>query len=196
MIVGLDPSAPHIQPEAQALRPVGSIIKLYVSTNPATLLGFGAWQRTAQGRIHISLNEMDTDLALVGGTGGEKNHTLSSAENPQHTHPGTASVTSHNHEGGSLSATSSETSHVHNYTIRSDVDSTVNAVINYGSEYSGYHNTTGRTQENSAHTHGLSGSTASVAASGSGTTSIFQGGGLPHNNMPPFFSVYIWKRTA
>lgn len=35
-------------------------------------------------------------------------------------------------------------------------------------------------------------STAKWAMGTSGVT----GGGLPHNNMPPYFSVYMWRRTA
>ena len=79
-------------------------------------------------------------------------------------------------------------------------------------ETGGEANVTLTTEEMPAHTHTLqgdhlfyiSGGGSGVSASGNWggdrtpgknvTTST--GGGLPHNNMPPYLAVYMWKRTA
>lgn len=49
-------------------------------TNPATLFGFGTWQRV-QGKFIVGVDDSDPTFA-EGATGGEKNHQLSMAELP------------------------------------------------------------------------------------------------------------------
>lgn len=59
--------------------PVGSIyINATNGTNPATLLGFGEWQRLSQGRMMIDANS----TYAAGATGGEATHVLTKAELP------------------------------------------------------------------------------------------------------------------
>jgi len=71
----------------QAVYPVGSIyINAAVSTNPATLLGFGTWAAFGAGRVIVGLNASDSDFDTAQETGGAKTHTLSTAEIPSHTH--------------------------------------------------------------------------------------------------------------
>lgn len=54
------------------LYPVGSIYSnISVSTNPATLFGFGTWVAIA-GRVVIGLDSSDTSFDTVGETGGSK----------------------------------------------------------------------------------------------------------------------------
>ena len=67
--------------------PVGSIyINASVSTNPATLLGFGTWVAFGAGKVVVGLDSTDTDFDTVGETGGAKTHTLTTSEIPSHTH--------------------------------------------------------------------------------------------------------------
>ena len=71
----------------QAVYPVGSIyINATVSTNPATLLGFGTWAAFGAGRVMVGLDATDTDFDTAQETGGAKTHTLSTSEIPSHTH--------------------------------------------------------------------------------------------------------------
>tara|TARA_R100001163_G_C5034208_1_gene173752 strand:+ start:256 stop:981 length:726 start_codon:yes stop_codon:yes gene_type:complete len=71
----------------QAVYPVGSIyINAAVSTNPATLLGFGTWAAFGEGRVIVGLNSSDSDFDTAQETGGAKTHTLSVSEIPSHTH--------------------------------------------------------------------------------------------------------------
>lgn len=71
----------------QAVYPVGSIyINAAVTTNPATLLGFGTWAAFGAGRVIVGYNASDSDFDALQETGGTKTHTLTTSELPSHTH--------------------------------------------------------------------------------------------------------------
>ncbi len=78
-----------------AVYPVGSIyINAGVSTNPATLLGFGTWTAFGAGRVMVGLNASDALFDTLEETGGSKDaivvthaHTTSTTvTDPQHNH--------------------------------------------------------------------------------------------------------------
>ena len=74
----------------QAVYPVGSIyINAAVSTNPATLLGFGTWVAFGAGRVMVGIDSSDTDFDTAQETGGSKTVTLTTAQLPSHTHTAT-----------------------------------------------------------------------------------------------------------
>lgn len=62
-------------------KPVGTVELRYDNTSPATLYG-GTWVEFGQGRMLIGRLASDSDFDTVGGTGGEKTHTLTNAEIP------------------------------------------------------------------------------------------------------------------
>ena len=74
--------------------PVGSIyFNMAVSTNPATLLGFGTWAAYAEGRVLVGFQSSGTFDALDESLGAETaaaattgSHTLSLSEIPSHNH--------------------------------------------------------------------------------------------------------------
>lgn len=81
------------------LYPVGSIyINAGVSTNPATLLGFGTWTAFGAGRVMVGLNAGDPLFDTLEETGGSKDaivvaHTHSTSttvSDPQHQHAASA----------------------------------------------------------------------------------------------------------
>ena len=75
-----------VQAAFQAMYPVGSIYtNAAVSTNPATLLGFGTWAAYAEGRVPVGKASSGT-FDTLNATGGAETHTLSIAEMPAHTH--------------------------------------------------------------------------------------------------------------
>jgi hypothetical protein len=77
----------------QSLYPVGSIyINAGVSTNPATLLGFGTWTAFGAGRVMVGLNGSDALFDALEETGGSKDAIVVS-----HTHTATVTDPGHAH---------------------------------------------------------------------------------------------------
>ncbi len=52
--------------------PVGAVFIAVVSTDPATLLGYGTWSAIAAGRVLVGLDSGDSDFNTVEETGGAK----------------------------------------------------------------------------------------------------------------------------
>jgi hypothetical protein len=78
--------------------PVGSIyINAGVTTNPATLLGFGTWTAFGAGRVMIGLNGSDALFDTLEETGGSKDAVVVS-----HTHTATVTDPGHTHAMGKI----------------------------------------------------------------------------------------------
>jgi hypothetical protein len=80
-----------VQAALQALHPVGSIyINAGVSTNPATLLGFGTWVAFGAGRVMVGLDGSDPLFDTLQETGGSKDAVVVShthgVSDPGHSH--------------------------------------------------------------------------------------------------------------
>ena len=69
----------------QAMMPVGFVVTLGVSTNPATLYGFGTWTKI-EGKVVVGISAADTEFDTLNETGGAKTHTLTYAQMPAHNH--------------------------------------------------------------------------------------------------------------
>ena len=184
-----------------AMYPVGSIYMSINSTDPSTFIG-GTWERIQD----TFLLAAGTNFS-AGTSGGEINHTLNIDEIPSHEHTFTGSAVNsdsqgaHTHTRGTMNITG---------TIRADPQTAwirlrgggafsadTSAAIATGGADSG---TTGNTQATFNAANSWSGATSSDGAhthsiTAEGTISSI-GGGLSHNNMPPYLSVYVWKRTA
>ena len=77
----------------QAVFPVGSIyINASVSTNPATLLGFGTWVAFGAGKVPVGINAADASFDVLEETGGSKDAVVVS-----HTHTATVTDPGHKH---------------------------------------------------------------------------------------------------
>lgn len=82
-----------VQAALAAMYPVGSIYtNAAVSTNPATLLGFGTWVAFGAGRVLIGVDAGDAAFDTLGETGGSKDSIVVS-----HTHTATVTDPTHIH---------------------------------------------------------------------------------------------------
>jgi hypothetical protein len=76
-----------------SIYPVGSIyINAGVTTNPATLLGFGTWTAFGAGRVLVGLNSSDSAFDTLQEVGGNKDAVLVS-----HSHTATVTDPGHAH---------------------------------------------------------------------------------------------------
>lgn len=66
--------------------PVGFVFISVVSTNPATLLGYGTWSAFGQGRVLVGINPGEVEFNSLRQTGGAKSVTLTTTEMPVHSH--------------------------------------------------------------------------------------------------------------
>lgn len=123
--------------------PVGHIRFETTNTNPADYLGFGTWELWGAGRVPVGVNANETEFNSVEKTGGEKTHTLSINEIPNHNHNEGGNVT---YVGGGIAGTSAR--------VTGDGDSY--RVLEFQS----------------------------------------RGGSQAHNNLQPYITCYMWKRTA
>ena len=74
--------------------PVGSIYMSTVSTNPATLFGFGTWEAMPAGRVLLAQGQSEWGTNYTAGSkGGEATHQLTVGELPSHNHSGSTNTT-------------------------------------------------------------------------------------------------------
>lgn len=154
--------------------PVGAVFIAVVSTDPATLLGYGTWSAIGAGKMLVGLDSGDTDFDTAEETGGAKTKTIAQANLPNiSTGAGTAHThvqDAHAHQ--TLRERSATTGGATTQIARTaDTSSTVDTNVFI-------EGTTAVNQNESAHTHSLGGS------------------GTALNVVNPYFTVYIWKRVS
>ena len=143
--------------------PVGSIYISTSSTNPATLLGAGTWQRFGNGRALVGVDEGNSHFNTVQRTGGAETHTLTTAQMPRHTHV--------------------QNPHTHTDTGNSGPNSADTTTIR-------------RTSNTSRHGFNIAAATAINQFTGGTGTAQSASNGAGHNNLQPYITVFIWRRTA
>lgn len=137
--------------------PVGSIYISTSSTNPGSTYG-GTWVEYGKGKTLVGVDSSDSDFNTVEKIGGEKTHTLTIDEMPEHDH---GQLTTGYSGWGSKE--------ISGYVL--NFNSTV--ISNLGAGQTTLENT----------------STAN-------TNITSTGGDGAHNNLQPYITVYMWKRTA
>ena len=162
----------YIKQAIGAIYPVGSIYMSVKNTNPSTYFG-GTWVAWGTGRVPVGVNANDTNFATVEKTGGTSTVTLTAAQMPSHTHAkgtlATASAGGHTHD-------------LKNQKTSWGTSGGNRVLIDATSGYSAVSNKT--TTSAGSHSHTISGSTAAT------------GSGSAHNNLQPYITCYMWKRTA
>ena len=189
----------QVQDTASKLYPVGSVYISFNRADPSTLFG-GTWHRLKDTFLLVN-----GDSYAPNTTGGSATKTIGVTNMPphnhsvnssgSHTHTATTSTAgNHSHTRGSMNITGTidgdDSSamhgniggafyHVRNYGTNEGIrnsDNVVNGVYGFDASRSW----TGATSPNGSHTHTI------------GNT----GSGLPLNIMPPYQTVYMWRRTA
>lgn len=152
--------------------PVGSIYMSTSSTNPSSLFG-GTWVAWGAGRVPIGVGtgtdiNSKTQTFSAGSTGGEYSHTLTTQEMPAHYHvPG-------------READKSNGSNTHFSTnVTLGTDEVLRDTVGSGSK--------GGTVIKSTDGAGWLNDTRTTSTVGESQT---------HNNIQPYVTCYMWKRTA
>lgn len=184
--------------------PVGSIYMSANNTDPGELFG-GTWERWGQGRVPVGVNEGDSIFSVSEKTGGAKTHTLTTAQMPSHNHSighthttpasNTGSAGWHGHTTAATTLTNP---------IKVSGTTIGWATLNQAGSNRGGMTSTVRENINinipsltvngaGSHTHAMP---AMTTNSQSTTTSGSTGSGNAHNNLQPYITCYMWKRTA
>lgn len=174
--------------------PVGSIFMSTIATNPASQLGMGTWAAWGKGRVPVGVDTDQTEFADTEKTGGEKTHLLTTAEMPSHAH----SNPPHSHDMGHDHApfnTGTGGSHDHT-TQYNDVDGTSVNTIRTATSTNLSTDDTNMIMTSGAHAHAIDVPRfdGNTLPAGGGTDAT--GGGSAHNNLQPYITCYMWKRTA
>lgn len=150
------------------LYPVGAIYLSTVNVNPSTYFG-GTWEQIKDKFLLAA-----GDTYAGGTTGGEASHILTTSELPAHTH-GSSTLTGY----ADFRAATGGADLIR---ARSGIVTTSKPNIGGDASYVGIAGSSGgvvhRLTVTATHEH----------------TSV--GSGTAHNNMPPYLTVYVWKRTA
>ena len=171
--------------------PVGSIYMSVNDVSPSTLFG-GTWEKLENSFL------LGSGTYSLGITGGEVTHTLTLNEMPTHTH----SQKAHTHTQDSHTHT--QASHYHDPAITNEyfvtheeqnainrnIADTGNELWVDGQETKGFHHRW--------YTSTVTPKINSATATNQETvaTNYATGGSRPHNNMPPYLVVNMWKRTS
>lgn len=151
-----------------SIYPIGSIYLSVNETNPTSLFG-GVWEQIKD-KFLLSAG----DNYVAGSTGGEATHVLTTNEIPSHSHTwNQTSCTNPGNHTHIVGADKDGGAGTNRYTVHITSNNTAS-----GQQYSPVSGAAG------GHTHTTSGSNSNT------------GGSQSHNNMPPYITVYMWKRVS
>ena len=180
VLVSTDTYKPLVDALLELIYPVGSIyMTVDKDRKPAAFLG-GTWERWGQGCVPVGVDENDTIFEKAENKGGEQKHQLTTDEMPAHNHRGTYTETQHYTinipgSGDSFIEMPSGTDAVE---VKYEQTQSASLVRN-GSRPIGQQLDIDYTEKVTA-LYGVPS----------------QGGNAAHNNLQPYITCYMWKRTA
>jgi len=172
---------------ANQLYPVGSIYMNVNNVEPFAIFG-GTWEKMPAGRMLVN----SSDDFTLGQIGGEKEHRLTEDELAIHNHGGGEMAGGHTHTRGTMEITGDFVGAMqsnYDYSVHGAFYYEKNELIGPCAErgdprqrvwFKASKTWTGETSESGAHTHNITPS----------------GKNQPHNNMPPYIVVNMWKRIG
>ena len=184
VLVSTDTYKPLVDALLELIYPVGSIyMTVDKDKDPAAFLG-GTWERWGQGRVPVGVDENDTIFEKAENKGGEQKHQLTIDEMPNHRHLGqytkTRTYTTH-----AQTPTDPPSQAIEVYQGTREVEVQYNVVKDNVSTTAFYTSGSGATSdifysEKVTSTYGVADN----------------GGDIAHNNLQPYITCFMWKRTA
>lgn len=166
------PSVPDTTAILKAVYPVGSIYMSMSSANPSTWISGTTWEAWGSGRVPVGVDTSDASFDTVEKTGGEKTHTLTESEMPKHNHTGTQSIDAD---------------------VYSQKDPTaITPSVQYERKRHTADFTTSTIETITAYEQGTRLATDLVKVN----YGVEKGGDGAHNNLQPYITCYMWKRTV
>jgi hypothetical protein len=197
-ITALENAAPA-GPGGEAF-PIGSVFIGVVSTDPATLLGYGTWSAFGAGRVLVGYDSGDTDFDTAEETGGAKTKAISAhsgtavADHSSHTHAYTE-VPNHVHI-----IAAGQGSHTHTQTTSATDGATTRADSSSGgTTYNNVGNINAATLPQMTTNDPTGGVASGTTGNPSATLTHSVTQPSAHtdlNVVQPYITVYMWKRTA
>lgn len=175
----------QLQDTASKLYPVGSVYISFNSADPSTLFG-GTWVR-----LKDTFLLANGDSYAPNTSGGSATKTIGVNNLPSHTHS-CSTVGNHTHTRGTMNITGGKIINWYSYATVTGAfyntasqtayitESTSGPIKQHDTSFDASRSWSGATSANGQHSHTI------------GNT----GSGLPLNIMPPYTTVYCWRRTA
>ncbi len=149
--------------------PIGSIYFSTSNTNPQSIFNRGSWSLLDAGLILVGVDENDSDFNTSQLTGGSTTHTLITEELPKHNHGMVSLIGSVWNVAKQNSSTQMTAGGI--FSLRRSSENQGYGTDTHTTGYDGFNC-------DASHTH------ATIGNNGA------------HNNVQPYITCYIWKRTA